>query len=194
MNEKLDTKDAIIPEKSSKSDLKDIIKFTIIALLIVIPIRMYIAQPFIVIGDSMVPTFHNGEYLIVDEITYKLEEPERGDVIVFKFPSDKSRHLIKRIIGLPGESVKIAGGKVEVTTVDGEIITLDEKEYINGSFGGMTTETLGDDEYFVMGDNRQASSDSRSWGPLEENFIVGKALIRLFPLTAIALNPGAITD
>jgi len=175
-------------EKKS-SEFKDIVKFALIALLIVIPIRTYIAQPFIVSGESMVPTFENGEYLIIDEISYQFNNPERGDVIVFKFPNDTSRFFIKRIIGLPGETVIIRNGDVKIETTDGETIELDET-YIRQEFDGSTRQKLEDDEYFVMGDNRRQSSDSRSWGPLQEKYITGKALLRLFPITEFGLYPG----
>lgn len=177
--------------KSGKNELYEIIRFTIIAFLIVIPIRMYIAQPFIVSGDSMVPTFRNGEYLIIDEVSYKFGEPERGDVIVFRFPNDTSRFFIKRIIGLPGETIVINGNSVEIVKKDGSKIKLQE-EYVKENFSSQTNKKLQDGEYFVMGDNRRASSDSRAWGILGEDYIVGKALIRIFPISGLGLYPGNI--
>lgn len=168
----------------------ELVKFAILALLIVIPIRAFIAQPFIVNGNSMVPTFQNGEYLIVDEISYRFNEPERGDVIIFRYPKDKTKFFIKRIIGLPSDTVIIKGNT----------ITIKNEEFPNGfalyepyiehkSSNNLKTE-LEDNEYFVMGDNRTASSDSRVWGPLQRKLIVGRALIRLIPLTEAAYLPG----
>jgi len=166
----------------------DLVKFAFITLLIVIPIRMFIAQPFIVNGDSMLPTLENGDYLIIDEVSYYSNDPERGDVIVFHFPTDESRYLIKRIIALPEETIQLQGNAITITKADGTRVELDE-DYTNlgASYG---TWTLDEDEYFVMGDNRGASSDSRSWGPLKKNEIVGKTLVRLFPISKIDFHPG----
>ncbi len=177
------------PLEKKQSGLWETIKFAIVAFIIVWPIRAFVAQPFIVSGSSMVPTFENSQYLIVDQISYRLEEPKRGDVVVFRYPNDPSKFFIKRIIGLPGEAVSIDGSEVTVETVDGEKITLDEPYVKNESKNNFRT-TIGDTEYFVMGDNRAASSDSRYWGNLDEHYIVGKAFVRLLPLHAFGLNPG----
>ncbi len=169
----------------------DWIKTIIIAVIIALPIRWFIAEPFMVSGPSMYPTFHTGEFLIVDRIEYKFHEPKRGDVIVFRYPNNPSTYYIKRIMGLPNETVSITEGKLEITDKDGKKISIDEP-FVNQA--NMTHEdlnaTLNGHEYFVMGDNRLNSSDSRTWGNLDEKFIIGKALIRLFPFTKINVNPG----
>ena len=181
-------------QKSSLlKDIWDIIKFTITVLIVIIPIRMFIAQPFIVSGQSMLPNFHNGDYLIVNEITYKKRDPKRGEVVVFRLPSNHHRFLIKRVIGLPGETVSIQNGKVSITTKDGKVIHLNEP-YIREPFGSYGEWKLGDDEYFVMGDNRNNSSDSRVWGVLKRDLIVGTPLIRLFPIQDFGLYPGEKTS
>jgi len=170
--------------------LWELIKFAILALLIVIPIRIFIAQPFIVNGNSMVPTFEHSEYLIVDEISYRLSAPERGDVIVFRYPRDRSKFFIKRIIGLPNDTVIIEGSQITIKNdgvPDGFLI--DEPFVKNKSTNFLET-TLGDNEYFVMGDNRTASSDSRIWGPVERKEIVGRVVLRLIPLNALSYLPG----
>lgn len=173
----------------------EIIRFSVIALLIVIPVRMFIAQPFIVSGASMEETFHTGEYLIVDQVSYHLNNPERGDVIVFRYPKDPSKFFIKRIIGLPGETVTIEGSTVSIQNEDNPNgFTLDEyyiKSMENESF---LTEKLGSREYFVMGDNRDQSSDSRIWGVLQEERIIGRAFLRLFPPSELEVFPGAISQ
>ena len=172
--------------------LKEIIKFSIIAFIIVVPIRLYVAQPFIVSGASMSPTFESGNYLIVDQLSYKFKEPNRGDVIIFRFPQDPSKFFIKRIIGLPGETIEIAEGAITIknsTYPEGFFINEPYVELVSKRSTPLTTVLL-DDEYFVLGDNRGASSDSRSWGPLQENLIVGKALLRLLPVTALDILPG----
>lgn len=168
----------------------ELIRFVLIAVFVVLPIRVFIAQPFIVSGSSMDPTFKNGEYLIVDEISYRFEEPARGDVIIFKYPNDPSKFFIKRIIGLPGEHVSISGNAVSVANgTSSETLQLDES-YLSHPTLGTIDVTLGDEEYFVMGDNRPASSDSRVWGPLNRDFIIGRALVRLLPVTKVDLFPG----
>lgn len=184
-----------VQEKTSfsKSDfIWETVKFAIFALVIVLPIRMYIAQPFIVSGSSMDPTFDNGNYLIVDQISYRFEKPTRGEVIIFKYPNDPSKFFIKRIIGLPGEKVEIINGEVYIRGASGAdsmklnepYIEANRQKYDNWNV------SLGEDEYFVMGDNRIASSDSRVWGALKEKFIVGRALVRLLPITEASVFPG----
>jgi signal peptidase I len=169
----------------------EILKFTLIALVIVIPIRVFIAQPFIVQGASMEPTFHTGEYLIIDQLSYRFEKPQHGDVIVFRYPKDPSKFFIKRVIGLPGDTVNIAGDVVTITNAEHpEGITLDEPYILTMRPDTVLTEKLGESEYFVMGDNRDASSDSRVWGVLRENFIIGRALVRLLPPQVLSLFPG----
>lgn len=174
----------------------DLVKFALIALLIVIPVRIFIAQPFVVRGASMEPTFSGGEYLIVDQLSYRLDDPERGDVIILRYPNDESVYFIKRVIGLPGETVEIVGASVIIQPADGGTpITLDQsyipEARLQNEYG---VYHLGDDEYFVMGDNRRESSDSRSWGPLPAHDVVGKAFVRLLPLTRIELAPGTINE
>ncbi len=172
----------------------EILKFTAMAILIVAPIRFFIAQPFIVKGESMDPTFADGQYLIVDELTYRNHAPERGDVIVFKYPKDPKKYFIKRIIGLPNETVKIDAGKVSIVgqktsdEISGEQ-PLDESYLKNLSYETITKK-LGDNEYFAMGDNRSNSLDSRIWGPLPKEDIVGRVLVRLFPVSDAGLFPG----
>lgn len=167
----------------------EIIRFTVIALAIVIPIRIFIAQPFIVSGESMYPTFHDGDYLIIDEISYRLDDPHRGDVIVFRYPLKPDRFFIKRIIALPNETISYNDGELVITTEDGTEITIDEP-YVATYRQPDFEITMTDDEYFVMGDNRDASSDSRVWGPLPKEFITGRALLRLLPTKDIAALPG----
>ncbi|MFN4181294.1 MAG: signal peptidase I, partial [Candidatus Paceibacteria bacterium] len=172
----------------------EIVRFVLLALIIVVPIRAYVAQPFVVSGASMDPTFHNGEYLIIDEISYHLGSPERGDVVVFRYPGDPSKFFIKRIIGLPYETVEIENGKVTIYNEQNKNkggLTLDDSYIVNHS-GGDTHLTLGADEYFVMGDNRPASSDSRYWGAVPKENIIGKAFVRLLPISRIDLYPGQI--
>ncbi len=168
----------------------DLVKFIALALIIVIPIRTYIAQPFIVSGESMVPTFQDGQYLIVDEISYRMGHVNRGDVVIFKYPLDTSRYFIKRIIGLPGEQIEISGKSVKITNKEKPLgFTLSEP-YINEDFITNEKYNTGPDEYFVMGDNRNRSADSRSWGVVNKKFLIGRAYLRLLPFNSIDYLPG----
>jgi len=188
-----DTPDAMQKEAPQKKDnlVVEIIRFSIIALVVVLPIRLFIAQPFIVSGASMETTFSTGQYLIVDQVTYRLEEPERGDVIIFRYPKQPSKFFIKRIIGLPGDTIEINGHEVKITNADHpEGAFLNEDYILDLKPLGMLTETLGENEYFVMGDNRDQSSDSRSWGVLHRDYIVGRAFLRLFPVSELGVLPG----
>ena len=179
------------PDSKEKHPLTEIVQFALIALIIVIPVRWFIAQPFIVSGASMENTFHTGEYLIVDQLSYRFEEPDAGDVIVFRYPNKPSTFFIKRIIGAPGDTVSIDGNVVTITNMDHPSgFVLDESYIKEMAPNTFLTETLGDREYFVMGDNRDNSSDSRAWGVLEREEIVGQAFLRLFPLSKISAMPG----
>lgn len=174
--------------------LLELVRFSVIAVLIVVPIRLFIAQPFIVSGASMSDTFASGDYLIVDQVSYYFNEPARGDVIIFRYPKDPSKHFIKRVIGLPGDTVQIVGTKVIVSNAEHPNgITLTEPYILSMTNESSVIETLGEREYFVMGDNRDHSSDSRSWGVLQKERIVGRAWLRLFPPTTAAYLPGAFT-
>lgn len=183
-----------MPEVHRENFFTELLKFALLALVIVIPVRLFVAQPFIVSGESMVPTFLNGQYLIVDELTYHFEPPKRGDVIVFRYPRDTSQFFIKRIIGLPGEVVHISDSGITATKPDGSVVTLDESYVVNVGNGGSRDYTVPADSYFVMGDNRPESSDSRSWGFLPRSDIVGRAFARLLPLSNLSMFPGSATE
>jgi len=164
----------------------EVIKIVVLALLIVIPIRYFIFQPFVIKGNSMEPNFHQGDYLIVDEISYRFKEPQRGDVVVFRYPQDTSQRFIKRIIGLPGETVSIEGGKITIGEGIEERI-LDESTYLpRQNYFDNVSLSLKEDEYFVLGDNRFASFDSRKWGSLPRDYIVGRVILRTWLPAAMA--------
>ena len=163
----------------------ELVKVFLLAMAIIVPIRYFLVQPFFVRGASMEPTFLDGEYLVIDELSYRLREPRRGEVIVFQFPHNPSQFFIKRIVGLPGEQVTIEDSRITIYNdryPDG--VLLDEAQYLSTGVrtGGVISVTLADDEYFVLGDNRAASSDSRSWGSLNTEAIIGRAWIRAFPV------------
>ena len=173
-----------------KESWLDVVKFVLITAAIVLPVRFFIAQPFLVSGPSMEPTFNNNDYLIVDEISYRFEKPKRGEVIIFNQPTEK-KYLIKRIIGLPGETVEIDTDKITIKNSDNPNgFVLDQSFLKYNSPDKKMTVTLDSDHYFVMGDNRPVSYDSRYFGPLAAKEIVGRPLIRLYPFNQINLFPG----
>ncbi len=174
----------------TKQTFWELLRFALIAIAIVIPIRIFIAQPFIVSGSSMIPTFQNGQYLIVDEISYRLEDPKRGDVIIFRYPLDPSKFFIKRIIGLPNETINIRNGEVTIINKENPDGFLLSQPYVENRSSDTAHFQLKDNEYFVMGDNRTGSSDSRFWGPVARHFIVGRAFIRLLPINSSSILPG----
>ena len=192
-----ESEEKIILEEKPKTTWQsflELARFAIIAIVIVLPIRVYLAQPFIVSGSSMFPTFLDGEYLIIDEISYRFNDPKREEVVVFRYPNDTKKFFIKRIIGLPNETVDIKGSTITITNAENPNgFTLDEPYVKNTSQNVMHME-LAKDEYFVMGDNRNASSDSRSWGALPEKLLVGRAFLRLFPIGKIDAFPGEYTQ
>jgi signal peptidase I len=171
--------------KNTLSFIWEIIKIVVIALVIVIPVRYFLFQPFLVNGQSMEPNFENGDYLIIDEISYRFHEPQRGEVIVFRYPDDPSKRFIKRIIGLPGETIEIKEGKVMVIKNDKEI--LDESQYLPK---GLETQrdvkvSIPENKFFVLGDNRAVSFDSRYEWLLPRQNIIGRVYLRLWPFKEI---------
>lgn len=178
-------------------EIWDIIKFLAPIIVIVFFVRTYISQPFIVDGESSAPNFHTGHYLIIDEVSYRFREPARGDVIVMRYPLQPSRFFLKRIIGLPGDRVVIKDAKVFIYNAENlKGYVLSEPYQKQGTFpaGPYKDVTLQEDQYFVMGDNRSGSDDSRMWGILPRENIVGHVLFRLFPLKLAAVTPASIDD
>jgi len=169
---------------SALSLLLELVQVLAISLAIIIPVRYFLVQPFYVKGASMEPSFWDHEYLIIDELSYRFKQPARGDIVVFRYPADPKQFFIKRIIGLPGETVEVAGGQIKIYNdkhPNGKV--LDEKMYLDQDYTAMTRiVTLKSDEYFVLGDNRIASLDSRIFGPVKREYIVGRVWLRGWPL------------
>ena len=167
----------------------DIIKVAVIALILAGLVRYFLVQPFFVEGASMEPNFEDGEYLLIDEISYYFKSPERGEVIVFHYPLDSSKYYIKRAVGLPGETIEIKNGKVIIYNDDNTDGFLIDESYLpqESATSGNIKRKLGKNEYFVLGDNRSASSDSRQWGILPRNDIVGRVWLRAWPVARAAV-------
>lgn len=166
----------------------DALRFGVILLAIIIPFRMFIAQPFIVHGASMDETFHQSDYLIIDELSYLLRDPLRGEIIVFRNPQNESQYFIKRVIGLPREEVDVRDGEVTITSSTGKFKL--QEPYIGSNSLKNAYKKLGAGEYFVMGDNRAVSWDSRYWGVLKRDEIRGRAFLRLYPFKQASYLPG----
>lgn len=167
--------------------------YMVVALGLALFIRFFVAAPFVVSGASMEPTFDDLHYLIVDRVSYNLENPARGDIIVFGLAEEGGRSLIKRVIGLPEETITLSGNTVRIVNdAHPKGFVLDEPYLNPENLGGATGlhVTLKEDEFFVLGDNRKVSADSRLWGTLPREEIVGRALIRLYPFNAISILPG----
>lgn len=163
----------------------ELIQVVAISMAIIIPVRYFLIQPFYVKGASMEPNFYDGQYLIIDELSYRLGPVTRGDVVVFKYPRDPKQFFIKRVIGLPGERVKINGGAVTFfkNPSNDSGLTLNQSDFLSTDFTvGDVDITLGNSEYYLLGDNRGASSDSRSFGPVDKKFLIGRVWLRGWPL------------
>ena len=167
------------------------IKIVAISLIIILPIRYYIVQPFFVKGASMESNFEDGDYLFVDELSYQFGIPARGDVVIFRYPLDKTQFFIKRVIGLPNETVDIKDNKVTIYNAEYPTGIVLSETYLDAGQQtlGATRTKLDDNDYFVLGDNRLRSSDSRTWGALNRSLITGKAFIRLWLFSKFAKIP-----
>ncbi len=173
--------------KSFLYSLWEIFEVVLIAVITVIVVRNFLIQPFLVSGASMEPNFSSGDYLLIDEVSYRFREPQRGEVVVFHYPGDESVYYIKRIIGLPNERLSINKGEVVVFNreyPDGFAV---DENYLPADIktSGAKEVVLKNNEYFVMGDNRNYSFDSRSWGNLQKAEIVGLVRLRLWPFNRV---------
>lgn len=191
----MDQNTAVVQEPQKKSRLRlflENVLYIASAVVLALIVQQFIIRPFVVNGASMDPTLKTGDYLLIDEITYKLREPERGDVVVFRSPPEPTKFFIKRIIGLPGDTVSIEGSVVKITNAQNPKGFVLSEEFITHASVNSMTVNVPADEYFVMGDNRNGSFDSRSWGTLPKANLRGRALLRLLPLKEIDYLPGKI--
>ncbi len=179
----------------------EIIKIVALAFIVIVPIRVFLFQPFFVQGASMEPNFEDGQYLIINEFGFKetdlkitkvdsFKDLDRQHPVVFRYPLDPKKFFIKRVIGLPGEKIQIKNNEITIFNAEHPNgFILDEKDYIplGTSTKGDITTTLKENQYFVLGDNRSFSSDSRVWGPVPKNDIIGEVLLRAWPLDKISI-------
>lgn len=171
--------------KSALETFYEIVKSIVIVLLAAFIIRFFLFQPFVVEGNSMEPSLHDKEYLIVNRLTYRIGDPQRGDVVVFDAPNSPGTDYIKRVIGLPGEKIKIVDDEIFINAnkIDEKYLPTNFKTLIDNSSNFSLERQLGPDEYFVMGDNREHSLDSREIGTIKKQAIIGKAWVTLYPLS-----------
>lgn len=165
----------------------ELVKVAVLAGITVGLVRYFIFKPFYVEGQSMDPTYLGSEYLIIDEISYRFYEPKRGEVIVFRAPTVEKDYFLKRIIGLPGDRIRVENNKVIISNSQKPDGILLEEKYLTETTPGNANYTLGPDEYFVMGDNRDASFDSRRFGLIKRNSIIGRTWFRGWPLNRITI-------
>lgn len=174
------------------SALWEAVEAIVFAAAVFVVCYLFLFQPNQVSGNSMYSTFYDKEYILTDKITYRLGEPKRGDVVVFKSPKNPDVDFIKRIIGLPGETVALTNGRVYINNEALPESYLSDKIFTPGSYflreGGSVV--VPDGQYFVMGDNRTGSSDSREWGPMKKEEIIGRVFFRYFPFDRFGLDPG----
>ncbi len=172
------------PPSAFAAYVGEVVRVIVISLAIILPVRYFLVQPFYVKGASMEPSFYDQEYLIIDELSYRFHEPNRGDIVVFRYPGDPGQFFIKRASGLPGEKMQIAGGRVKIINASNPHgYFLDERDYLGDVYtSGDKMVSLRANEYFVLGDNRHASLDSRIFGPVPQNLIVGRVWVRGWPL------------
>ncbi len=159
----------------------EIAQIALLALAIILPVRYFLIQPFIVKGASMEPNFYDSEYLIIDELTFHFRNPERGEIIVFRPPQHDDQYYIKRVIGLPGETVEVRNGTITVFNTEVPNGFSLHESYISEVTEGRDRRTLGTDEYYVMGDNRDASLDSRYFGAVPRDHFIGRVWVRGLP-------------
>ncbi len=186
----------VLTNNKNKENIVGYIKTLVLAIILALVIKLYIVSPTLVFGQSMQPSFDTWNLLLVDVFLYKLiKGPERGDVVIVKSPWDNDKLLLKRIVALPNESIEIKNGHIVIYNENCSNGILIDEEYISESNKidsryNLAKLKLNNNEYFVLGDNRKNSADSRIFGPIQKNDIVGRALMRLFPFTKLSIFPG----
>jgi signal peptidase I len=176
-----------VEDKPKKSTLREVMESLVIAVILALLIRTFILQPFYIPSGSMEPTLMIQDHIIVNKIGYRFWEPQRGDIVVFRFPRDPSKDFVKRLIGLPGEKVEIRNSQLYI---NGQLVPEKYLPSDIGDFGSFKPTVIPANSYFMMGDNRNNSDDSRNWGVLPRENVIGKAMLTYWPLTRIHLLTG----
>jgi signal peptidase I len=164
------------PKSRTKSAFREVVETIVFTLLIYFLVRTFLFENYRVVGSSMFPTLEDNQFLVVNKLAYRLQQPQRGDIIVFRDPHDKERKLIKRVIGLPGDVLEVRQGQVFVNDQ-----RLEEPYIQDPARYSRPPSSVPDGQYFVLGDNRNNSSDSSNWGTLPRENIVGKAWLSYWP-------------
>lgn len=180
-------------KKSAFSELMSFVLYMAVAVAVTFLIIQFVGQRTVVSGPSMQHTLYNGDNIILDKISYRFHDPERFDIVVFPVPTE-NKHYIKRIIGLPGETVQIINGFVYVSNEEGKLEQLEESygseiliDMTTGEYMTTAPLKLGDNEYYVLGDNRNNSTDSTEMGAISGDIIEGRAWVRIYPFNAIGV-------
>lgn len=186
---KKQNEDTLTPQSNTKLFVIEVVKLGVFAIVTIFLVRYFLFKPFYVKGASMEPNFFDKEYLIIDELSFRLREPQRGEIIVFHYPGDRSEYFLKRIIGLPGERVKIKDGEVIIyNDKNPEGLTLKENYLPLGLQNKPDVNyNLDNNHYFVMGDNRNSSFDSRYFGPVDKKELVGRVILRGWPFNRVQI-------
>ncbi len=166
--------------------IAEIVQIAVLALAIILPVRYFLIQPFVVKGASMEPNFYDSEYLIIDELTFRFRNPERGEIVVFRPPQHDDQYYIKRVIGLPGETIEIRNGLITIYNDEYPNGFTLEESYITEVTEGRDRRTLAADEYYLLGDNRDASLDSRYFGAVNIDEFIGRVWVRGLPFDRVS--------
>lgn len=181
------------PQPSRLKGFLENLAYIAAAVTLALLVQQFLIRPFIVNGTSMDPTLATGDYLLIDRLSYRIRPPERGDVIVFQSPPEPEKYFVKRIIGLPGETVVLQGTTVTIINKEYPEGLLLKEPFLTHKKNDSMRVTVPEGQYFVMGDNRSGSYDSRGWGTLPKENIGGRALVRLLPLQSIDYLPGKVS-
>ncbi len=166
--------------------IAEIVQIAVLALAIILPVRYFLIQPFVVKGASMEPNFYDSEYLIIDELSFRFRNPERGEIVVFRPPQRDDQYYIKRVIGLPGETVEVRNGVITVYNEEYPNGFALKESYIREITEGRDRRTLAADEYYLLGDNRDASLDSRYFGAVNIDEFIGRVWVRGLPFDRVS--------
>lgn len=186
--------ETLTPQSGAKLFFIELIKLGLFAIVTIFLVRYFLFKPFYVRGASMEPNFFDREYLIIDELSFRLREPQRGEIVVFHYPGNRSEYFLKRLIGLPGERVKVKEGEIIIYNQENPEGLILQEPYLAPGLRNRpdVSYNLGSTQFFVLGDNRNSSFDSRFFGPIEKKEIVGRVLLRGYPFNRFQLFTSSV--